>query len=647
MSSSKYLSLGFKIGFGFSVILILTMTVGVAGFVALGKVAEKTALYQNMSQVKSIFAEAREHVNQFKLKSYKEGRELQRKARQAALESFEACKSLLAEYLRQGALEPEIGGYLKQAQSQLVQYTTLFSKVAEAEDAKINAARAISQIQEKMPGLINSGVIKIEEMQNINAILTADSEGFFERNTTSRWQKIELDLEQFKGALDTWSELIESSDELRPISDSISTNFVQMGENFQLYFGLFNQQTTAQEQMAAAQKALAKAIDIAETNAFEQIEHVKKISNTVIFGAIIIALVLGLLCAVFSTRIIVRPVARVAKGLQAIAEGEGDLTMRLDNKSKDEIGMLAYWFNLFIQKMEELIKQIAGNAKQLGGASGDLSLIARRISKGIDSMSERSNNVAAAAEEMSANMNSVAAASEQASVNVNMVSDAAGSMTRRISEIAANSERAQTISKEAVAKGQKASDQVNDLGRAAVEISKVTEVITEISAQTNLLALNATIEAARAGEAGKGFAVVANEIKELAAQTATATGDIRNKIEGIQGSTNQTVREIEEITKVINDVNEIVSLIASDTIEQSASTREIADNVQEASRGIQEMNHNVAQSSAVSTEIAQDISRVSIQAQEIVNGSSEILTNADSLSHMADQLNNLVGRFKM
>ena len=72
------------------------MTVGVAGFVALGKVTAKTVLYQNMSQVKSIFAEAREQVNQFTLKNYKEGRELQLKARQAALENFEKCKSLLA-----------------------------------------------------------------------------------------------------------------------------------------------------------------------------------------------------------------------------------------------------------------------------------------------------------------------------------------------------------------------------------------------------------------------------------------------------------------------------------------------------------------------------------------------------------------------
>jgi methyl-accepting chemotaxis protein len=190
-------------------------------------------------------------------------------------------------------------------------------------------------------------------------------------------------------------------------------------------------------------------------------------------------------------------------------------------------------------------------------------------------------------------------------------------------------------------------DQVNELGRAAVEISKVTEVITEISEQTNLLALNATIEAARAGEAGKGFAVVANEIKELAAQTAKATGDIRGKIDGIQSSTDKTVVEIDTIMKVINDVNQIVAQIAKDTVEQSTSTQEIASNVAEASQGIQEVNQNVAQSSLVSTDIAKNISEVSSEAAEMAENSHSIENNATVLSQMAEQLNGLVGRFKI
>ncbi len=647
MAFSRNLSLGMKIGIGFGVVLILTITVGMAGFVALGTVTARTALYQNMSQVKSLFAQAREQVDQFALNNYHEGRERQRRAQQAAQEGFARCNSLLDGFQLQASVASEIAGYLKTAQAQLAQYAALFSKVAEAEDAKRGAERIILKTLAQMPGLITSGALMVDEMKTANAIMAADSEGFFERNTKLKWQKIVADQKGFKEALDKWTEIVVTSDQLKPIADKLLSHYKVIDKNFGLYSDLFNQQTASQEQMALSQKALSEAIDAAEAFAFEQINQVKKVSNTVIVTAIIAAVLLGILSAFLSTRIIVRPVARVAKGLQAIAEGEGDLTMRLDIKNKDEIGMLAHWFNQFIQKMDELVKEIAGNAMQLGNSSGDLSRIAKQISDGTSLMSERSNSVAVASEEMSANMNSVAAATEQASTNVDMVANAAGSMTQRISEIAANSEKAQAITKEAVAKGQQTSDQVNALGRAAEDISKVTEVITEISEQTNLLALNATIEAARAGDAGKGFAVVANEIKELASQTAKATGDIRSKIEGIQVSTGRTVNEIEEITKVINNVNEIVSLIATETVEQSTSTQEIAGNVDEASRGIQEMNHNVAQSSAVSTDIAKDISQVSSQAEEIANGSSDVLKNADSLSKMAEHLNRLVGRFKM
>ena len=647
MAASRNLSLGMKIGMGFAVVLILTITVGMAGFLALGKVTARTLLYQNMSRVKSEFAYAREQVEQFELNNYREGRQRQSQARQSALEKLEKCSALLDGFQRQDSVAPEIAAYLKEAQSQLTQYTSLFSKIAEAEDAKMGAQDAILKTLTGMPELIVSGTLMVDEMKATNAVLIADSGGFFERNADSKRQTIITDLKQFKDALDKWSGLVDASDQLKPVADELLRRHQVIEAHFKRYFDFFTQEAAARKQMTISREALSDAVEEAEAFAFGQIERVKKISFTVIIAATIAAVLLGVVSALFSTRIIVRPVARVASGLRAIAEGEGDLTMRLDIKSKDEIGMLAHWFNLFIEKMDELVKQIAGNARQLGDSSGDLTRIARQISQGTDHMSERSNGVAAAAEEMSANMNSVAAASEQAATNVNMVSDASSGMTRRISEIAANSEKARAITSDAVTKGQQTSNQVNDLGRAAEDISKVTEVITEISEQTNLLALNATIEAARAGEAGKGFAVVANEIKELAAQTAKATSDIRTKIEGIQASTGQTVSEIEDITKVINSVNEIVSLIAGETVEQSGSTEEIAGNVAEASRGIQEMNHNVAQSSAVATDIAQDISQVSTQAEEIARDSSEVMKNADNLAQMAEQLNRLVGRFKM
>jgi len=188
---------------------------------------------------------------------------------------------------------------------------------------------------------------------------------------------------------------------------------------------------------------------------------------------------------------------------------------------------------------------------------------------------------------------------------------------------------------------------MSELGVAAQAINKVTEAITEISEQTNLLALNATIEAARAGEAGKGFAVVANEIKELAKQTATATHNIKQQIEGVQQTAADSIKEINEISGVINSVNEIVATIASAVTEQSTATEEIAKNIEQASQGLQEVNENVNQSSVVADSMARDIAQVNNASIEISKSSEHIKNDANEMLHMALELNKLVGVFKI
>ena len=342
-----------------------------------------------------------------------------------------------------------------------------------------------------------------------------------------------------------------------------------------------------------------------------------------------------------------RPISQVVGGLKDIAEGEGDLTTRLEVKSKDEVGELARWFNTFVEKLQAMIKDIAGNSDILGTSSTELSAISRQMSSGAEQTSGKANTAAVSAEEMSSNMNSVASAMEQAATNINVMATSTEEMTATINEIARNTEKASTIANKAVTQTRTASDNVDELGKAAREISKVTETITEISEQTNLLALNATIEAARAGDAGKGFAVVANEIKELARQTAEATQDIKERIEGIQGSTSETVTGIGEISKVIDDVNEIVSTIAVSVEEQSVTTKEIATNVAQASTGIHEVNENVAQSSTVAGDIAKDISEVNRAATEMSGSSSQVNTSSEELNKLAEQLKELVGRFKV
>jgi methyl-accepting chemotaxis protein len=348
----------------------------------------------------------------------------------------------------------------------------------------------------------------------------------------------------------------------------------------------------------------------------------------------------------FITSTVVKPINRVVAGLRDAAEGEGDLTIRLAINSRDEVGELAKWFNVFIEKLQGIIKEIAGGVQTLSSSSTELSAISEQMTQGIQNVSEKSNTVSVAAEEMSANMNTVAAAMEQSATNTNMVATASEEMSSTIGEIARNAEKARGISNEAAHKAASASANMDQLGLAAKSIGKVIETITEISEQVNLLALNATIEAARAGDAGKGFAVVANEIKELAKQTAAATQDIKDKIGAIQGTTSMTVGQITEITQVITTVNEVVGNIATAVEQQSAATKEVATNVAQASRGIQEVNENVNQSSSVAGEISRDIAGVTVSMNEMSTSSSQVNLSAQELSQLSEHLKQMVDQFK-
>lgn len=369
--------------------------------------------------------------------------------------------------------------------------------------------------------------------------------------------------------------------------------------------------------------------------------------RTVVMVITLLVLVgVGSIVFVISGRFI-RPVNLMVAGLKDIAEGEGDLSMRLTTDSRDEIGEMARWFNTFIEKLQQIIRKIAGDSDELDTSAASLLSIASEVSKGADRMSDKSVSVATAAEEMSGNLRSVAAAVEESSTNISMVSAATEEMTSTITEIAQNTERTRVSTGDAVERARKASKKIDDLSRSAQEIGHVVETINDISDQTNLLALNATIEAARAGEAGKGFAVVASEIKELAQQTAGATLEIKDKIQGIQSSTSETVAEIQEVTNGIGSVSEMIDTVATAVEEQAVTTREIASNVSQAAEGIQVVTENVSQSSGVADEIARDITDVSQVVASVSESAADINTSAGGLNRLSGELKETVNLFRV
>ncbi|MFZ0772206.1 MAG: methyl-accepting chemotaxis protein [Candidatus Sulfotelmatobacter sp.] len=329
----------------------------------------------------------------------------------------------------------------------------------------------------------------------------------------------------------------------------------------------------------------------------------------------ILVLLLAVVCGggvsvIVIERYIAKPLRQLSDRLKDIAEGEGDLTKRLEFVSHDEIGETSKSFNQFMDKLQGIMREIAGGTHQVASAS--------------ETLSGASQQITANSEETSAQARVVSNSAQQVSQNLQTVATGAEEMSASIKEIAKNATEAAKIATSAVRVAETTTTTVSKLGDSSTEIGQVIKVITSIAQQTNLLALNATIEAARAGEAGKGFAVVANEVKELAKETAKATEDISRKIEAIQTDTKAAVDAIASISEVINQVNGISNTIATAVEEQNATTNEMARNVSEAAHGSGEITSNIAGVAQAAESTSRGATDTQKAAQQLVETSAEL-----------------------
>jgi methyl-accepting chemotaxis protein len=359
------------------------------------------------------------------------------------------------------------------------------------------------------------------------------------------------------------------------------------------------------------------------------------------------AMVLVFFAAWFFTRQLVRPINSMSAALQDMAQGEGDLTRRLEATRHDELGDLARWFNTFIDKLQTMIRDISHEVERVTSAANELLTTATGLTEGATLTRGQSSQVAAAAEELTTNMGSVSTSSDSMTGTVRTVAAALEEMTASIAEVAKSAENAAAVAQQAAELTRASNDRIGVLGTAAQEIGKVIEAIQDIAEQTNPLALNATIEAARAGEAGKGFSVVASEVKDLARQTAEATMDIRQRIERIQTSTGETVQAIAQIDQVILKVNEASRAIATAVAEQRSATQEISQNLSQTTRTVETVSKSVNESVVASEQITKSIAAVDSSAEQTAQGALRTKAAGQTLTELAGSLTGVVGQFKV
>ncbi len=387
---------------------------------------------------------------------------------------------------------------------------------------------------------------------------------------------------------------------------------------------IFSSQTTMKRQSAEIKKSAAALSQGLEGTFQEFKESVRSqvgasIQRGKILGILVsaVALFLGAVFAFLIAGSVARSLNAAVQVLEAMANG--DLTSKVQVRTKDELGKMYESLNRTIAAMSSTVKGISENSQKLSDSSMKLSTISQKMGSNASETNTQANVVSAAAEEVSKNIESVSASTDEMSVSIRSIS-------RDASE-------ASTVVANAVNVVNATRNTVEKLGVSSLEIDSVIKVITSIAEQTNLLALNATIEASRAGDAGKGFSVVANEVKELAKQTAKATEEIGHKISAIQTNTKEAVSAINQINVVISKISDISITIASAMEEQAATANEISRNISEIAKG--------------GVEISQNISGVAKSAQSTSVDASNTKGAAILLEEMARQLNALVSQFKI
>lgn len=346
-----------------------------------------------------------------------------------------------------------------------------------------------------------------------------------------------------------------------------------------------------------------------------------------------LAAIIGLLLVWLMARSVTRPILGVARMLEDIASGEGDLTRRLEYDKKDELGQLAGWFNRFLDKLQPIIAEVKRSVQDARSTADQSAAIATQTSAGMEQQYRQVDQVATASHEMSATAQDVARSAAQAA----QAARDADQATRQGLTI---TDRTTNSIDHLAADMSEAMVQVEGLAANSEKIGSVLEVIRAIAEQTNLLALNAAIEAARAGEAGRGFAVVADEVRNLARRTQESVEETRQVIEQLQVGTQEVVSSMGNSHRQ-----------AQGSVEQVGQAVTALQQIGEAVTVITDMNLQIAsaaeEQSAVAEEINHNVATIRDVTESLSGQANESARVSQSLNSLANQQQNLMDQFRV
>jgi len=374
----------------------------------------------------------------------------------------------------------------------------------------------------------------------------------------------------------------------------------------------------------------------------------------------IVAIVLGVIVALFISRVfVVKPINFIVDKAEKIANG--DLTVRIDYSSKDEIGKLAAALDKMVLALKEIATTIERDsqtvkqeASQVAAVSEEVSATIEELTAQVDSVNSNVNNASAAIEEMTSGIEEVAASAQ----NVAHASQKLSEEAQKVSQLANEGQKAILSIADVIVQTREKADVtfqiVEKLSESAKNIGEIVDTINSIAEQTNLLALNAAIEAARAGEAGRGFAVVADEIRKLAEESKQATQNIANILRGIVDNSMKASDATKETVEIVNKAYSESGLVKSQfeqilqsIVRMSQMTENLAASAQEQSAAAEEMSSAMDSASKSMVSVVEQMNEVTMAIKQQADAIANVAKTAENLDDVAEKLVETVRRFKI
>jgi len=379
------------------------------------------------------------------------------------------------------------------------------------------------------------------------------------------------------------------------------------------------------EQVAAASDSIADSAD----------ENAAQVVSTAIFGiiiCIIVAMVVGALVLLMSLKTVLQPINALLERMNDIADGDGDLTQRVNDSTDDELGQLASAFNRFVAKIQGLVKEIASSSEEMVASTARQNTLSKDAKQGIIKQNVETDSVASAVNQMTATSQEVSTSAANAAQS----SEAVNAESERTKGVVSQSI---TSVKQLAHEVDDSSSVISSLAEDVQEINKVLDVIGGIAEQTNLLALNAAIEAARAGEQGRGFAVVADEVRTLAARTQKSTAEINDMIVRLRKGSEGAVEAMKQSREY-----------GENSVSASKEAGESLEIVSDSMRVINDMNTQIAtaaeEQKTTMEELSKNISTISEISQRSMETAEESEQVSLELTKLGEQLRGLVNQFK-